>query len=132
MFRKKILIPLAAAGWNLNGVHYALALAERIEARIYILQQRTAAQPQNPRPSWLEAALKELIGGARQAGLEVSHHITDNGLAAEIVALVRLEGIDVLILNADDEICQSLLLQIKPLVASQIIEVRGKNHISYL
>ena len=53
-------------------------------------------------------------------------------LAAEIVALVRLEGIDVLILNADDEICQSLLLQIKPLVASQIIEVRGKNHISYL
>ncbi len=132
MFRKKILIPLAANGWNLNGVHYALALAERIGARIYILQQHTATQPQNSRLSWFETALKELISGARQAGLEVSHHITGNGLAAEIVAMERLEGIDVLVLNADDEICRHLLRQIKPLVASQIIEVRGKNHISYL
>ena len=131
MFRKKILVPLAASGWNLNGVHHALALAERIGARVFILEQRAAPQPLNPRTTALEAALRELISGARQAGLEVSHHITDNGLAAGIVSMVRLEDIDVVVFGTDDETCRNLSLRIKPLVASQIIEVRGKKPHQY-
>ena len=132
MSQKKILVPLVPPGWDLKGLHYALALAARLRARVYILQQRSSSMPENPRGPWLEQALTDLINSARQAGLEVSQHFTDNGLKAEIVALIQLEGIDVLVFGADDEVCERLSLQIKPLVPSQIIEVREKDHISYL
>jgi len=64
--------------------------------------------------------------------LTVSHHITHRHLEEEIVGLVREEGIDVLVFGDDDMAGERLLLQIKPLIPSQIIQVKGKNHISYL
>ncbi|MGA9236697.1 MAG: hypothetical protein WBV91_17870, partial [Desulfobacterales bacterium] len=82
--------------------------------------------------TWLDEALLDLINSARQAGLTVSHHIAHRELKEEIVGLVKDEGIDVLVFGADNGACEHLMLQIKDLVPSQIIQVREKDHISYL
>jgi hypothetical protein len=62
----------------------------------------------------------------------VSHHIAHRNLEEEIVGLVRNEGIDVLVFGDGDAAGERLVLQIKPLIPSQIIQVKGKDHISYL
>ena len=132
MSPKKILVPLVPSAKDLKSVHYALSLAERLSAHVYILQQAAASSLDNPLSIWMGEALLDLINSARQAGLVVSHHITHRLLEEEIVGLVRNEGIDVLVFGDDDAAGERLVLQIKPLIPSQIIQVKGKDHISYL
>ena len=48
-------------------------------------------------------------------------------LEEEIVSMAREEGIDLLVFDADDEIGRRLLAKVKPLVASQIIQVKEKS-----
>ena len=132
MLQKKILVPLGLSGKDLKSVHYALALAERIEAQVYILQQDKDTGTNNPMTVYMGEALSDLINSARQAGLHVSHHIAHKELKEEIIGLVRAESIDLLVFGAEDGLNRRLLLQLKPLVSSQIIQVKGKNHISYL
>ncbi len=132
MLPKKILVPLASAGKDLKSLHYALALAERIEAQVYILQQDNHVGPENPLTVYMGEALTDLINSARQAGLNVSHHIAHKALKEEIIGLARSEGIDLLVFGVEDEFNKRLLLQIKPMISSQIIQVKGKNHISYI
>ena len=48
------------------------------------------------------------------------------------MGLVKSEGIDLLVFGTDDGAEEQLLRQLKPLVPSQIIQVREKDHISYL
>ena len=132
MSPKKILVPLLQSAKDLKGVHYALSLAERIYAHVYILQQDVALDSDNQHSIWMREALLDLINSARQAGLVVSHHITLGNLEGEIVGLARDEGIDVVVVGDGDAAGERLVLQIKPLVTSQIIQVTGKDHISYL
>lgn len=132
MFQKKILVPLGRSGRDLKSVHYALSLAERLQSQIYILQQAPIASIDNQFSNWLEEALLDLINSARQAGLTVSHHITHRELKDEIVDLVIAEDIDLLVFSLDDALSERLLLQVKPLIPTQIIQVKEKNHISYL
>jgi hypothetical protein len=128
---KKILVPLMPSAKGLKGVHYAMSLAERLCAHVYILQQ-VAGTASNTLSIWMDEALLDLINSARKAGLVVSHHIIRGQLEEEIVGLVRSEGIDFLVFGDDDGSGEHLVLQIKPLIASQIIQVKGKDHISYL
>ena len=79
-----------------------------------------------------DEALMDLINSARQAGLVVSHHISRRLLEEELVGLVRKEGIDVLVFSDDDGDGNRLVSQIKPLIPSQIIQVKGKDRVSYL
>jgi hypothetical protein len=132
MSQKKILVPLGSGGKDLKGVHYALSLAERVAARVYILQQDAVAGAVDPVAGWLDEALSDLINSARQAGLTVSHLIAHRELREEIVGLTKEEGIDLLVFGSDDGVCDRLMLQVKPLVSSQIIQVKEKNHINYL
>jgi len=127
MVQKKILIPLRASEKSLKGVHHALALAKRLGAQVYILQQAASTEHAHPLGSTLEEALIDLINSAREAGLTVSHHVATMDLKEEIVGMVRQEGIDLLVFETDDEIGRRLLGQIKPLVASQIIQVKEKS-----
>jgi hypothetical protein len=64
--------------------------------------------------------------------LTVSHHIAHREFKEEIVGLVKDESIDVLVFGADNGVCDHLMLKIKDLVPSQIIQVREKDHINYL
>lgn len=132
MQQKKILVPLGSAGKDLKSVHYALALAERIEAQVYILQQDDGAASRNPMTVYMGEALTDLINSARQAGINVSHHIAHKELKEEIIGLVRAENIDLLVFGTEDGVNKRLLLQVKPLVSSHIIQVKGKHHISYI
>jgi hypothetical protein len=126
------MVPIGTSSKDLKSVHYALALAARLQAHVYILQLAGLDNHDNRFAAWLDEALLDLINTARQAGLSVSHHITDQDLKGEIVGLVKSEGIDLLVFGTDDGAEEQLLRQLKPLVPSQIIQVREKDHISYL
>jgi hypothetical protein len=132
MSPKKILVPLAPSAKDLKGVHYAMSLAERLHAHVYILQQTAGPGSGDTFSLWMDEALMDLINSARQAGLVVSHHISSRLLEEELVGLVRKEGIDVLVFSDDDGDGNRLVLQIKPLIPSQIIQVKGKDRVSYL
>lgn len=132
MLQKKILVPVGQSGTDLKGVHYALALAERLQAQVIILQGAGDGQDPDPMALWLGEALPDLINSAREAGLSVTHLVASRPLKDEIVVLAKEEGIDLLIFGTDDVICHGLPLQIKPLVPSQIIQVSEKDHIRYL
>ena len=129
MLQKKILVPLELSGKDFKSVHYALALAERIKAQVYILQEDDGVAPANPTVLYMGEALSDLINSARQAGLNVSHHIAHKELKEEIIELVRTEGIDLLVFGAEDEGNMRLLKQVKPLVSSLIFQVKEKNRI---
>ena len=132
MMPKRILVPLGRSAKDLKSVHYSLSLAERLQAQVYILQQAAVTGLENPRSVWLDEALSDLINTARQAGLTVSHHIADGELRGEIIAMARAEGIDVLVFGEEEGIGERFLVQLKSLVAGQIIQVKEKDHISYL
>lgn len=132
MFQKKILVPLGPSGRNLKSVHYALSLAERLHSQVFILQQASSAKFENPIAFYLDEALSDLINSARQAGLTVSHHITQRELMEEIVGLVKEEGIDLLVFSPDEGVSERLLRRMKTSISPQIIRVKEKNHISYL
>ncbi|MFH0724815.1 MAG: universal stress protein [Pseudomonadota bacterium] len=132
MTQKRILVPLGLSGKDLKSVHYALSLAERLHAQVFILQQWGRAGSANQPSIGMNEALRDLITSARQAGLTVSHHQANGEFSDEMIGMVTTESIDLLVLEADDVECQRLVPQIKPLIASPIIEVKGKNHISYL
>ena len=132
MLYTKILVPLARSGKDLNSVHYALSLAKRLRARVYILQQAAGQGSETSMANWMDEALLDLINSARQAGLSVSHHIARTEMTQEVVGLVMAEGIDLLIVSDDDGVGTGLLHHVKPLIQSQIIQVKEKDHVNYL
>lgn len=46
--------------------------------------------------------------------------------------MIRDESIDVLVFGAGNGVCKRLMLQIKDTFPGQIIQVKEKDHISYL
>ena len=132
MLARRIMVPLGRSAKDLKSVHYALALAERLQAQVYILQQSSITGENDQHSLWLDAALSDLINTARQAGLIVSHHIASGEMKGEIIEMSMAEGIDVLVFGDEDGISESLPLQLKPMFHEQIIHVKEKDHINYL
>jgi hypothetical protein len=129
MYQTKILVPIGPAANNLKSVHYALALADRLGAQIYILQQAPAAKSKNQHNIWFDETLQDLMNRARQNEVVLTHYMINTNLKDEIVDLVSSEHIDLLVFSEDQQVSEGLLLQVMPLVASQIIQVREKNDI---
>jgi nucleotide-binding universal stress UspA family protein len=130
--QKKILVLTGPCREDLKSVHYTMALAERLEAQVYVFQIYGAASSVSPDSVWLAEALADLISSARRAGLDIKQHIVRGALKDEIVSLVRQEGIDVLVSCAEIAQHEHLLLQVKPHVSCQIIQVKEKDHVDYL
>lgn len=130
MQQKRILVPVGSSLKDLKGVHYALSLAERLATQIFILQQLENEGEQ--RSVWLNEALRDLINSARSAGMNIAHHIADGDVIDEIISLVKAEGINLLVLGADDREYENFTLQLKPHIFCQIVQVKEKDHISYL
>ncbi len=131
MFQKKILVPLGPLGKDLKSVHYALSLAARLKAKVYILQQVAHTEDERQFSSWLDEALSDLINNARQAGLTVSHYLTRRELGKEAVDLAKAEGIDLLVFDADEGLNERFLLQVRSLALPQIIQVKEKDWVNY-
>ncbi len=132
MSEKRILVPLEASEKSLTSLHYALALAERLQAHVYILQHRIGKARPVSQTSWLDAALSDLIDSARRAGLNISHHVGTGEWKEDIVGLVTAEGIDLVVFGGEDDAWQGLLVQLEPLIPPHIIHVKPKHHNSYL
>ena len=130
MLQKKILVPLDASTKNLMSVHYALSLAERLKAQVYILQE-TVQGNAVPYSVWLEETLVDLIGIARQAGLEVEHYIGDGELKEEIIGLINANEIDLVVFGENDESYKQLFNQFKTKITPKIIRVKEKETINY-
>jgi nucleotide-binding universal stress UspA family protein len=132
MTQKRILVPLDGAAKDLKSVHYAISLAERLNAQVYILQETHTLGPTIPHSAWLEEALVDLINIARQAGLTVSHYIADGELKEEIIELVKANGIDLVVIGGEDGGYKCLFDQLKPMITPKVIQVKEKDTISYL
>jgi K+-sensing histidine kinase KdpD len=132
MHLQKILVLVGISARDLRGVHYSLSLAERITTKVFILQQSEGEEERGQYSVWLEEALHDLINSARQAGLNVTHLIATGDITREIISLVKSEGITLLVLGVDNGECESIMLQLKPHLPCQIVQVKEKDHISYL
>ncbi|MFH1981841.1 MAG: universal stress protein [Pseudomonadota bacterium] len=131
MSEKRILVPLEASEKSLKSIHYALALAERLKAHVYILQHHIGTTRPMSHASWMDAALSDLIDSARRAGLNISHHVGTGEWKEDIVGLVAAEGIDLVVFGGEDDGWEGLLVQLKPLIPPHIIHVKPKHHNSY-
>jgi hypothetical protein len=109
-----------------------MALAERLETRLYIVQPSRGEAPADSDTHRLDETLAELINSARQAGLSISHHLANGDLQNEVVDFIREEGIDLLVFSADDRPWARALMRVKPRVSLPIIQVREKDHVEYL
>ena len=124
MQSKKILVPLGTRARNLKSVHYALSLAGRIQAQIFIVRQRKAVEEAPDNFNLLDESLGELLDDARQNGVALSLHRVDGNLLDEVVRLANAEHIGLVVFNNEDEMTEPAMAQIKPLISSQIIQVR--------
>ena len=132
MTQKKIMVPIGPNMKDLNQVHHALALAERIQARVFFLRLDLPAGPKDRRMIWVEEALLDLINSARQAGLDVSYQVVRGDDLEEVVAIILKENINLVIIGTQDGDLERHLLKIRSVLPSQIIRVQEKENITYL
>ncbi|TFG36841.1 MAG: universal stress protein [Candidatus Aminicenantes bacterium] len=126
MTPKKILVPCGPGGGDLKSVHHALALAERLQAHVLILQWWDPPDGRAPQSEWLGEALTDVIANARLAGLSLSHLTVTGSPHDEIVNIVEEESIDLLVLSADQWQLEAALLQRHPRLLGSIIRVKEK------
>ena len=127
MTRKKILVPLDLENKDLKALYHALALAERIQAKVFILLSRQLGNPHQI-DSWVEEVLMDVIHGACEEGLQVSYHIAEDGFEEEVISLVESEHIDLIVVSAEKGPMKDILKRIIPQMSAQIIQVRGKDN----
>lgn len=124
--QKRILVPMGQYRKDYKSIHYALSLAKRLNAKVYILQKTFISSVDSTYGPHLDEDLLDLINSARQSGLKVSHHITTSDLKHEIVELVKEENIELLVFGLANSEFERLILEIKPLVSAQIIQVKDQ------
>ena len=125
--QKNILVPIDPENKDLKALYHALALAERIQAKIFVVFSRHSGTP--PRvDNWVEEVLMDIIHGACEEGLQVSSHIAEDGLENEVISLVESEHIDLIVVSAENGFLKNMLLRIVPQMAAQIIQVKEKEH----
>jgi hypothetical protein len=127
----RVLVPLGPENKDLKALYHALALAERIRAKIFILLFKHCGERQKTH-AWVEEAVLDVVNSACQEGLSVSYHIAEDAFEEEIIALVESEHIDLIVFSADGGPMEEALRRIMPRVSSRIIRVQEKNHVNYL
>jgi len=131
MSQEKILVPLGPDSRDLKTVHHALALAERVQARVYLLFFRDASMKHGA-PSLVEDACKEVIQTAREDGLQVSYHISESNYEDELLSVIESKHIDLIVMNHTETGLEKAIRRIIPLISCQVVQVRDKNDINFL
>jgi hypothetical protein len=119
-------------GKDLKSVYYALSLARRLHAGVYILRLGIGKSSENRPSNEMEEALADLIASAREAGLTIALYLSDGEPREDILSMVSAESIDLMVYDADDTAFHRLAPEVKRLISGPVIEVKEKNHISYL
>jgi Universal stress protein family len=124
--QKNILVPIDPENKDLKALYHALALAERIQAKVFILLSRLAGNPHQA-DSWVEEVLMDVIHGACEEGLQVSYLIAEDSFEEEVISLVEGEHIDLIVVSAEKGPIKDILQRIIPQMSTQIIQVKGKD-----
>ena len=130
MTRKKILVPIDLENKDLKALYHALALAERIQAKVFILLSRQLGNPHQI-DSWVEEVLMDVIHGACEEGLQVSYHIAEDGFEDEVISMVESEHIDLIVVSAEKGPVKDILQRIMPQMSTQIIQVKGNDNMPF-
>ena len=131
--RKKILVLPGPRGEDLGPVHYSLALAERLGARVFVFELRGGADGGAPLDgAYVHEAVADLVVSARRAGLDVTHHLVDEPLEDRVVEFLEREGVDVLVFGADRVEREQLQRRVGPLVSCELIQVSEKERVHFL
>ncbi|MEJ2168340.1 MAG: universal stress protein [Desulfobacterales bacterium] len=125
MTQKNILVPIDPESKDLKALYHALALAERIQAKVFILLTRQLGD-HHQIDSWVEEVLMDVIHGACEEGLQVSYHIAEDEFEEEVLSLVDSEHIDLIVVSAENGPVKDILQRLIPQTSTQIIQVRGK------
>ncbi len=125
MTPKKILVPIDPETKDLKALYHALALAERIDVKVFVLLSRlpgTALQID----SWVQEVLMDVINSACEEGLQVSCHIAAVGFEEEVLGLAEIEHIDLIVVSAGKSRINDILQRVVPQTSAQIIQVKEK------
>lgn len=131
MTTKKILVPCGPESGGLKSVHHALALAERLQAHVVILEWRESPGDRKPASTWLGDALNDVIANARMAGLSLSHLRVTGAPLDEIGNIVEDEEIDLLVLSADQSQLEAAILRHHSRLLGAVIRVKEKGSMDY-
>lgn len=130
--QKRILVPLRPQSKDLKGVYHAIALAERMKARVLILQiENQDDDHDNAIDDWKEEVLLDLVNAASREGLAVSHHIVWGPWEKEILNVLKEKSIELVVLGEDRQMSR-FLLQVKSKIPLQLIQVKEKDHVNFL
>lgn len=130
---RKIMVALGSKDMDLKGVHYALAVAGRMQAEVFILKVNEPADAgSDTKRDWKEEAMLDLVISARQAGLTVSYHVATGLFEDEVLNMIHKEGIDLVVLGEDERILMHALVRLRSRFSSQVIQVKSKDNIDYL
>ena len=132
MSREKILVPLGPANHDFNALYHALSVAERIQAKVYVVYPEGRKTASN-RPDWMAGHLKELIGKACQQGLDVSCHISTGPLLAELIDIINEQQIDLIIFESDGDngLVTKAISEVISTIPIQAVQVNGKPTSTY-
>lgn len=123
--QERILVPLGAENRDLTALYHALALAERIKAKVFILLFKPLAGESEGK-EWVEEALLDVTNSACQDGLSVSYHIVQGPFEREVLNLVREEHIDLIVFGAEQGPMERSLRRIRSKLPSKIIKVEKR------
>ncbi len=129
MSHRTILVPLGRPLRALKSLHYALALAERIQAQVIVVQQAGDATGPLATSDYLAERMLELVNSARQAGIAVTQYVTTSDLTAEIVSLAEQEPVDLVVFGVGDWDFSGVPAAIQSRITSRIIQVTEKSPI---
>jgi len=124
-----ILVPFNNRSSDLKSLYHAFALSERITAKIFVLLFKNESDIQN-QTSPLEEACLEMVHSAREEGMSVSFHITNELPGVELFSIIKIEHIDLIVIGGGDIEMESVIKGIKLGASVQIIKVKGKDNIN--
>lgn len=131
MSSRNILIPMGSDSKDLKALHHALAFAERIQSRIFVLSFEKAAEEQNEKNPVIEACL-DVIHSACEQGLQISFHIAPDDAEEKLLKLLEREHIDLIILSDAENQVEKMVRNIMTMISCQVIQVKEKNDINFI
>jgi len=122
---KKILVVFDAESRELSPLHHALALAERIRAKVILLRVEPPDE-KTPITTWIDDTLLELLNRAREAGITVSFNTLQSRSEAAVLGFIREQETDVLVIGEKEVQWGKDILHMRSGVVPQIIRVKEK------
>jgi K+-sensing histidine kinase KdpD len=126
---RKILVLLDPQSSELSALHHALALAERLSARLIILRIEPL-KGKTALSGWMDDALFEILNRARETGLAVSCNTLRDGSGEAVLGFVQEQGIDVLVVGEHERHWEKDVLRMNSRMPTQIIRVEEKSELS--